>query len=415
MTVTRTRLALAVLLALVVAELVVVQPVRVWGAGLADDPERFARLVDLLRAAVWLPTPVVVGLGYYVGRMPTTVASRPESQRWRWLWNMLDTFSEGMVGFDHDGRVAFANQAALRMLGRTALPDGTPMAAFADVPRLRTTVAHALLDGRMDTVEVRAPGARTLLARAAPCDDGALLLLVDVTAERAAIEAREAFLSDAAHELRTPVAAVSMGIEALEMGALAEPGQARRMLDGIARHNERMKQLLDDLLSLARLESGAEPLELAPVNLGEVVGSAVEAVDEEGRVEVVSMQGTWVQADELALYRVLDNLLANALAYSDDRVEVALSAHGPAVRITVADRGPGLAGDLKERVFDRFFRVDAARARRAGGTGLGLAIVRGLVERSDGRVWAEDNPGGGTRFVVELRVAYAPGDARRVS
>ncbi|MCA9573189.1 MAG: PAS domain-containing protein, partial [Myxococcales bacterium] len=225
MTVTRTRLALAVLLALVVAELVVVQPVRVWGAGLADDPERFARLVDLLRAAVWLPTPVVVGLGYYVGRMPTTVASRPESQRWRWLWNMLDTFSEGMVGFDHDGRVAFANQAALRMLGRTALPDGTPMAAFADVPRLRTTVAHALLDGRMDTVEVRAPGARTLLARAAPCDDGALLLLVDVTAERAAIEAREAFLSDAAHELRTPVAAVSMGIEALEMGALAEPGQ----------------------------------------------------------------------------------------------------------------------------------------------------------------------------------------------
>lgn len=395
-----TRLVLATFVALIVAEGVVLQPVRFWGPTLASEPTHFARLVDLFRAAIWVGTTIVTAVGFWAGSA-SGLPTRSDRQQ-RWLWNMLDTFSEGMVAFDHGGRVAFVNQAALGMLGRRALPNGTPMAAFADFPRLRTTVAHALLDGRMETVEVRSVN-RTLLARAAPCDDGALLLLVDVSSERAAIESREAFLSDAAHELRTPVAAIGMGLEALDMGGLAEPERARQLLAGVERHNARMAQLLEDLLSLARLESGAEDVDLVALELVETVAAAIEALDEEERVTLRGPEVVWVIADELAVYRVVDNLVANALRYSQGPVEVTLTHAGDRVRLEVTDSGPGLPDALKERVFERFFRVDTARTRRAGGTGLGLAIVRELVERLDGRVWVEDAASGGARFVVTLR------------
>lgn len=394
---------LAVLAGVVLMELLIVQPFRVFGLDFAADGQRFARLVDLLRAAVWTATPVVVGLGFLGGlgggEDPVT-KENPE----RWLWTMLDTFTEGMVGFDHQGRVAFANQSALRMLGRSALPDGTPMAAFADIPRLRTTVARALLEGTMETVEVQVqPGRRILLARAAPCDEGALLLMVDVTSERAVIETREAFLSDAAHELRTPVAGIQLGVEALELGGMRDEARGPRLLAGVGRHAERMRLLLDDLLSLARIGS-SELREIEDVALADVFDGVLDELPTTAGLVLECSELAYVRTDGLALHRVVVNLIRNGLWYGQN-VYGSVGFLGDRLRITIDDDGPGIPEAIRERVFERFFRADDGRTRERGGTGLGLAIVKELVERDDGCVWVEASPMGGARFVVELRRA----------
>jgi two-component system sensor histidine kinase SenX3 len=412
------RTGIAVLLALVLAEVAVVQPV-VWfapdllaGVSQAD----LKGFVDLLRAVALLGSVVVVAVGLVVGSRlgsPAQPAEETEGQReQRWLWQMLDTFSEGVVAFDHQGRVAFANQAATQLLQRRALPDGTPMAAFADVPRLRTTVAAALLDRRLETVELRTPGppSRTLLARAAPCEDGAMLLMVDITDMRAAVEAREAFLSDAAHELRTPVAGISMGLEALSMGGLDDPTSAASLLGGVERQAARLQNLLEGLLSLARLESGAAPLELQPVWVREAALAVVDLQGNEAatRIALEGPSDAWVRADPSALDRMLTNLVTNALRYTDGEVVIRWGAAVHGVRIAVEDRGPGLDDADKERVFERFRRLDSGRATKTGGTGLGLAIVKSLAERCGGRVWCEDNAPTGCRFVIELESTPVP-------
>jgi two-component system phosphate regulon sensor histidine kinase PhoR len=395
--------AIGVVAGLVVVEALVVQPFRIFGAGLTDDVLRFVQLVDLLRAVLWVLVPVLLGLGVFLGtRRPDEEPAGTDPARW--LWNMLDTFSEGVVAFDHAGRVAFANQAALSMLGRTALPDGTPMAAFADVPRLRTTVARALLDGTLDSAEVHTlQGGRVLLARAAPCDEGALLLLVDITTERSAIEAREAFLSDAAHELRTPVAGIQLGVEALGMGAIDEPDHGRPLLEGVARHTTRLGRLLEDLLSLARLGSGQE-LVMEDLVVDDILDDLLDELAPGDRVRVRGVSDAVVRGDALAFHRLLVNLVRNGLAYGE-RVEVDVQMYGDRLRILVDDDGPGIVPAVREKVFQRFFRTDEGRTRDQGGTGLGLAIVREIVERMDGRVWVEDAAMGGARFVVELRRA----------
>ncbi len=417
------RAGVAILLAVALAEACIVQPVVWFGPELlvGASEAQLGRVVDLLRGGVWVGAIAIVVLGLVTGvqlaRAGHAAASRQDAEtaeqrrEQRWLWLMLDTFSEGVVAFDHRGRVAFANQAATQLLQRRGLPDGTPMAAFADVPRLRTTVARALLDRQLETVELRTPGppGRTLLARAAPCDDGAMLLMVDITDMRAAVEAREAFLSDAAHELRTPVAGIAMGLEALSMGGLEDPASTSDLLCGVERQANRLQNLLEDLLSLARLDSGASPLELQPVWIREAAESIVALQsDAADRISLDGRDDMWVSADPRALDQILTNLVANAVRYTTDDIVVRWrpSVHG--VRIEVEDRGPGLGDDDKHRVFERFRRVDSGRATSAGGTGLGLAIVKSLTERLGGEVWCEDNAPTGCRFVVELDASTEP-------
>jgi signal transduction histidine kinase len=246
---------------------------------------------------------------------------------------------------------------------------------------------------------------------------------------RAASEARarrseermRRFIADASHELRTPLTSIRGFAELHRQGAVTDPAEMSELLARIEDEATRMGLLVEDLLQLARLDQ-ERPLELAPVDLAGVVGSAVAAAraaqpERSVEVEMTDESDLIVTGDEPRLRQVVTNLLDNALAYSPPDTPVTVRL-GPArreevdyVAIEVVDRGPGLTAEQSERVFERFYRVDAARSRAQGGTGLGLSIVAAIVRAHGGRVEVDSRPGHGATFRALLpraTVAHRP-------
>ncbi len=216
------------------------------------------------------------------------------------------------------------------------------------------------------------------------------------------------FVADASHELRTPLAAVSAYAELFHRGADKRPDDLARAMTGISRESDRMKELVEDLLLLARLDEG-QPLERAPVELGELAAEAVEtarALDPSRPLELQAETAV-VRGDRASLRRVLDNLLGNVRSHTPPgtpaHVRVS-STNGFAV-LEVRDEGPGLPPEELGRVFHRFYRADSSRSRESGGVGLGLSIVAAIAEAHAGTVSAEAAPGGGALFRVELPLA----------
>jgi len=213
------------------------------------------------------------------------------------------------------------------------------------------------------------------------------------------------FIADASHELRTPLAAVRAYAELFSRGASTRPEDLERSMTGITRETERMSLLVDDLLLLARLDEG-RPLERDPVDLGAVVGEAVDAarVVEPERPIDVSAEPLTMLGDRARLRQVLDNLFANVRAHtpSGTPVSVSLRRVDGRAELSVADRGPGLTDEQAAQVFERFYRVDSSRARASGGVGLGLSIVSAVAEAHGGTADAMPTPGGGATFVIAL-------------
>ncbi|MBB5078857.1 sensor histidine kinase [Nonomuraea endophytica] len=224
------------------------------------------------------------------------------------------------------------------------------------------------------------------------------LTLNDMLARLEEAEKRQrSLVSDASHELRSPLASIRLQLEV----ALGHPEGAdwQETAEGVLEDTLRLSRLAEDLLALARLdERGGRPARREPVNLDEVVRRCVERY---GEAHLVACDPVLVTGDALDLTRVLTNLLDNAVRHAASKVEVALTADGV---LTVTDDGPGIPPEDRERVFDRFTRLDSGRGRDEGGAGLGLAIVRETVRAHDGRVYLEDALPG-LRVVVELPAA----------
>lgn len=213
-------------------------------------------------------------------------------------------------------------------------------------------------------------------------------------------ERQRGFLADVAHELRSPLASMRTQLEVAQR--LGEGGE---LVDGLHADTVRMASLVEDLLVLARLDADTAPRSPSgPVGVDEVVAAAVGR-HTGGRVVVraAGEGGLRVEGDHDELVRVLTNLLDNAVRHAESRVEVGAKRRGGRVALLVDDDGPGVPEEDRERVLQRFARLDEARDRDAGGSGLGLAIVRELVERRGGRVLLADSPLGGLRVEVLLR------------
>ena len=226
------------------------------------------------------------------------------------------------------------------------------------------------------------------------------------------------FVADASHELRTPLTSIRGFAELHRQGAVTDPAEMSELLARIEDEATRMGLLVDDLLLLARLDQ-ERPLTVDSVDLTGVVGSAVAGAraaqpERSVEVEVADESDLTVSGDEPRLRQVVTNLLDNALAYSPPESPVTVRL-GPSrrgdsdfVTIEVVDRGPGLTAEQSERVFERFYRVDAARSRAQGGTGLGLSIVAAIVRAHGGSVEVDTTPGEGATFRVLLpRAAIA--------
>jgi signal transduction histidine kinase len=221
---------------------------------------------------------------------------------------------------------------------------------------------------------------------------------------------RRDFVANVSHELRTPLTAIRGYVEAL---ADANPEEGRRFLEIVSRHTQRMERLVRDLLRLARLDAGQEPLERVDCSVESLFG-AVEAdisplvADRRLQIErQIAPDAATVSGDPAKLQDALRNLLENAANHAPEGSRIVMSARREAghVLLAVADEGPGIPPADLTRIFQRFYRVDKARTRDGkdpGGTGLGLSIVRHLVELHGGRVSADNRAQHGAVFTIEL-------------
>jgi len=228
-------------------------------------------------------------------------------------------------------------------------------------------------------------------------------------------DARRRFVSDASHELKTPLAAIRLLTDSILQTDDIDPVTTREFVADIGREAERLSRITEDLLRLTRLDSGvlerAAVVDVLPV-LEQVLRMMSLVAQEKGaELTYEAAEGCFVMATRDEIHQVIYNLVDNAIKHSGGAaVQVELSMEDGAVVLSVSDNGPGIPEDDISRIFERFYRVDKARSRAAGGTGLGLAIVRDTVERRGGTVQAANRSGGGAVFTVRWRAVTEEGD-----
>lgn len=303
---------------------------------------------------------------------------------------------EGVVVLDSAGTIALANDAAKPLVGDTLPP---PLAALVARAAKREAV-----DAELELV------GRTVRASARPLGHGAAVIVVlyDVTRMRALEAVRREFLSNAAHELRTPVTSISGYAETL-LGNPVDAETSKEFLSTIHRNANRIASLVAGLVLLDQL-GGRDAVvgERIAVPLAEVVNDAARTtrgIVASAEIQVDVAPDLAVLGTRDGLDHVIQNLVDNAVKYGGGTlVEVRAERIGKRVQLSVTDRGAGIPKGQEERVFERFYRIDAGRSRDRGGSGLGLAIVKSQTEAMGGRAWVED-AAPGARFVIELDAA----------
>ncbi len=312
-------------------------------------------------------------------------------------------------------RVEVANQAARALLGAHIVGEDARTAI-----RHPAAAAQLVGDEAGDApITLLGPGGADSRweMRVSPIDSGRRLVhLVDLSGSHAAEKMRVDFVANASHELRTPLASILGYVETLADSAGEDPQIRARFLKIVFDEARRMEQLVDDLISLSRIEAEkfrapAEEVDLAAL-IEAVHAELVEARDGRGRdIMIESDPGPLpVLGDPAQLSQLLHNLIGNAMKYgrAGTPIRVGATREADTLRIVVSDQGEGIAANHLPRLTERFYRVDPGRSRSVGGTGLGLAIVKHIVERHRGRLDIASTPGEGTRVTVTLRTA---GDA----
>jgi two-component system, OmpR family, phosphate regulon sensor histidine kinase PhoR len=339
------------------------------------------------------------------------------------LTAILDAMVEGVVAVDGHEHIVLMNERARGLFGLG--PGRGERKPFLEV--IRNAELHQVFrdsrgapEGNVLRREVRVTGPtdRVLQVHAVPLrltggELGLVMVLHDVTSLRRLEQTRTEFVANVSHELRTPLTAIQGYLETLLAGALDEPENARRFLEIVFRHTERLGRLINDLTDLSDIELGKVSLSLQPLPLDEVVESVVAMMRpraESGgvalRVELpVGLPA--VRVDDDRLTQILVNLVDNAVKYTERGGTVSISAREAGdgmLEVAVADTGIGIPAPDLPRITERFYRVDKARSRELGGTGLGLAIVKHLVMAHGGELKIESEVGKGTtvRFTVPI-------------
>lgn len=334
---------------------------------------------------------------------------------------IIERLPDPLIALDADRAAGRANAAA-----RAAF--GDDIAAVLRHPELRAAIDGAWLAGetRGADLTLSVPVTRdvraTVLPFAAGLPDGtrALVVLSDRTRERALERMRADFVANASHELRTPLASLMGFVETLRGPAADDPPAQARFLGIMAEQAARMERLIDDLLSLSRIELSEHMPPAERVDLGALVARVLAGFEPrlgargQHLVAEVAAGVPAVVADADQMAQVLANLVDNALKYGREggTVTVGLRAGEGGAVLSVRDDGPGIARAHLPRLTERFYRVDKGRSRNAGGTGLGLAIVKHIVNRHRGRLVIESEEGQGTTISVWLPAATAAAEKR---
>ena len=342
---------------------------------------------------------------------------------------ILRSMVEGVAVVDAQERLVFWNRAFSEVLSlQSATSEGSPLIEVVRSSDLLGLIRRALQgeeglqsDIAMGIVQpqnfsVTAAPVKALESdRSGPADkpSGAVVVLHDVTELRRLERVRQDFVANVSHEFKTPLTAIQGFAETLLAGALDDPKNNRRFLEIIREHAARLARVTDDLLKLARIEAGKLELEFFPVGLQDLIEGCTETTLLKASRKKISFNVKLsaglppVRGDAILLHDVLQNLLDNAIQYtpSGGHVRVEASAGVHEATVTISDSGIGIPLADQERIFERFYRVDAARSREAGGTGLGLSIAKHIVEAHGGRLWVESAVGRGSKFSFSIPLA----------
>lgn len=341
---------------------------------------------------------------------------------------VLRNMADGVVVLESDGRISFANAAAITLLGISTLGEflGIRLVLVCRNPDLAELLEGIRVGGPPLTREIVLEGAdrKVLLVSGSPIGGAGatanvVLVLHDVTRVRRLESMRADFVANVSHELRTPLTAIRGYAETLLGGALDDPGRARQFVQVIDRHSERLSRLIDDLLTLSDLELGRTELRREPLDLRELVEGVLEVLGSKADKKQIALVAEIpddlpaLVLDRDRIEQVLINLVDNAIKYTPTEGSVRVRAralddgHGPGVTIDVADTGIGIPEKDLSRLTERFYRVDRARSRELGGTGLGLAIVKHIVQAHGGSLVIESRVQHGTTVRVELPAGSA--------
>jgi len=341
---------------------------------------------------------------------------------------ILDAMVEGVIAVDGQEHILLMNERARAMFGLGGIRgEGKPFLEVirnADLHEIfRAVHAGAEAGPIRRELLLTSPATRTLSVNAVrlaiPGDrPGMVMVLHDVTALRQLERVRTEFVANVSHELRTPLTAIQGYLETLLSGALDERENARRFLEIVLRHSERLGRLLNDLTDLSNIELGKVTLRREPVRIADVVGSVIDIIAPRAaraRVTVgarIPADLAEVSADRDRLSQILINLIDNAVKYTPEGGSVTVTARNRedgTIEVAVADTGIGIPPADLPRITERFYRVDKARSRELGGTGLGLAIVKHLVMAHGGelRIESEQERGTTVRFTLPVKPATA--------
>jgi two-component system phosphate regulon sensor histidine kinase PhoR len=327
---------------------------------------------------------------------------------------LLNASSDATVAVDAGGVVTYTNDAARRLFSPVAdAAIGRPFIEAVRDHDLNELLEAAAQRGER-SVRVVAYGAaqRWLQATAVPIAGGddwaALAVFHDLTEVRRLDSMRRDFISNVSHELRTPLAGIRAAAETLHEGAIGDPPAATEFVGHILRETDRLTQLVEELLELSRIESGAAPMTFAQIDVGAFLRASVRRFVQQADRASLTLTAETPEApltmlgDSERLERALGNLIANALKFSESggTITVRAAPSGADVALSVSDTGVGIEPEQQGRVFERFFKAD--RGRGAGGTGLGLAIVKHIVLAHGGSVTLESRPGRGATFTMLL-------------
>ena len=311
---------------------------------------------------------------------------------------VFDGLTEAVIVAGEDGEVRFTNPAGGRLVR-----NGRPAAALT--PSLRRAAEHGADEIPVLSIDGRLYGVQ---ARQVPAEHAVLLVVRDRTEELKREQAEAEFVSNAAHELRNPLAGIKSGIEVLQGGAKNDPGVRDRFLERLAYDAERMTRLTQSLLMLARVEAagGQDPSRIVDVTLA--AEEAIKTIEEPEGVELLEEidDDLVAEGDPVLLRQVMIGLLSNACAYTPPPGTVTLRASRGAdntVTIEVQDTGKGIPPDEQDRVFDRFYR--GSGILDGEGFGLGLSIAKRMVDVMGGQIGLRSKPGEGSTFWVRLRAA----------
>ena len=317
----------------------------------------------------------------------------------------LDAVPQGIVLCDADGGEIVRNAAAATF---TAARHGDALVERAIEEELRAALAGSSSQRQL---ELFGPPARVLVITAEPLDGGGAVAVIDDVSERRRIDAvRRDFVANISHELKTPVGAIAVLAETL--ASEREPAVVERLAARVTHESERLARIIDDLLELSRIEA-TKPAETARLHVDDLVGAAVQPLRPLAEARGIRIDGSnaigghVVRGDARQLITALSNLIENAVKYSEDGsvVLVRSSSGGGWVDIEVEDRGVGIPSKDLDRIFERFYRVDAARSRATGGTGLGLSIVRHVASNHGGSVTVRSTEGVGSTFTLRVPAA----------